>query len=93
MHKTRWVRMIGDGSAFSGPCLLTHVIVWPHADTQYVDVYDGRDSGAGKLFCRFESFIQGTRIFNLGNGVPFDVGIYIDAEHADDETTVVFEPV
>lgn len=92
MKPARWVRIIGDGQAYSGPCLLTHIIAWPHADTQYVDIYDGRDATAGKKFCRIQCYNQVTRHISLGPGVPFDVGLYIDAEHSEEETTVVFVP-
>lgn len=93
MPETRWVRIVGDGLAYTGPCTLTHIIFWPHASSQYVDVYDGRDATTGKKFCRVDAFQLTTLHISLGQGVPFDIGIYIDAQHAEDETTVVFRPV
>lgn len=73
--------------------MLTHIIFWPHASSQYADVYDGRDATSGKKFCRIDAFQKTTRHISLGRGVPFDVGIYVDAEHREDETTVVFVPL
>lgn len=92
MPQQRWARIAGDGPVYSGPCLVTHIVFWPHATSQYVDIYDGRDTTAGKKFCRVEASSQTTRHVSLGQGVPFDVGIYIDAQHREDETTVVFIP-
>lgn len=92
MPQQRWSRIAGSGPLFSGPCLVTHVIVWPHATKQYIDLYDGRDATAGKKFCRVDCSTQTTRHISLGQGVRFDIGIYIDAKHAEDETTVVFIP-
>lgn len=93
MNQARWTRITGDGLAYSGPCLVTHIIFWPHASKQYVDIYDGRDATAGKKFCRIDASEETTRHVSLGPGVPFDVGIYIDAEHREDETTVVYIPL
>lgn len=93
MNQQRWTRIIGDGLAFSGPCLLTHIIFWPHASTQHTDIYDGRDTTSGKKFCRMDTQTQTTRHISLGPGVRFDAGIYVDTEHREDETTVVFIPL
>lgn len=91
-QKRRWVHITGDGQAYSGPCWLTHIIVWPHTSTQYVDIYDGRDITAGKKFCRIDCQTQTTRHISLGPGAHFDIGIYIDAQHAEDEATLIFIP-
>lgn len=93
VREQRWVRIVGDGLAWSGSCLLTHIIFWPHTTTQYVDVYDGRDVTSGKKFCRLDMSSGNTHHISLGSGVRFDVGIYLDGLHAEDETTVVFVPV
>ena len=93
MTQPRWVRIVGDGLAFSGPCLLTHIIMWPDANADYADVYDGRDTTSGKKFVRVEAAVQTTRHINLSQGVRFDVGIYIDGKGSAVETTVVFIPL
>lgn len=93
MAEQRKVRIIGNGLAWDGPCLLTHILFWPHAASQYTDVYDGRDATSGKKFCRIDAFQAASKHVSLGLGVRFDVGIYVEAEHREDETTVVFVPV
>lgn len=92
MTKQRWVRIIGDGLAFSGPCLLTHVLLYPDANHDYTDIYDGRDTAAGKKFIRMQSSTRTIRHLSFNPGVPFDVGIYIDGYDSEVETTVVFIP-
>lgn len=93
MKPTRWVKVTGDGLAYSGPCLLMGLIFWPDANADYVDIYDGRDDTSGKKFCRIESSVQVTWPFCFATGVPFDVGIFIKAIDAAVETTVVFDPL
>lgn len=90
MSDQRAVRVIGDGLAYTGPCLLTHVIMHPDAADDYADVYDGRDATMGKKFARIRSSSTNTRHVALGQGVRFDVGIYVDGYDAAVETTVVF---
>jgi len=89
----RAVRIVGDGLAFSGPCFVTHIIMWPDADADYADVYDGRDATSGKKFCRVERAAQNTAHISLGQGAYFDVGIYVDGKGSAVETTVVFIPL
>jgi endoglucanase Acf2 len=67
--------------------------MWPDSDADYADVYDGRDPTAGKKFCRVEASSQNTRHISLGQGVPFDIGIYVNGKDAAVETTVVFTPL
>lgn len=93
MPDRRWVIVKGDGVAYSGPCVLHNVILWPDVATDYVDIYDGRDATAGKKFCRLEADVDRTRHINLGYGVPFAVGIFIDGADTAVETTVVFTPL
>jgi hypothetical protein len=93
MTGRRWARVLGDACIYSGPCLLHAVIFWPDVATDYVDIYDGRDATAGKKFCRLEADVDKTRHLGLGQGVPFDVGIYIDGADTAVETTVVFTPL
>jgi len=89
----RWTRVVGDGIVFSGACKLLDIILWPDAATDYVDVYDGRDATAGKKFCRVEADVDETVHLNFGDGVPFDIGIYVDGADGVVQTTIVFEPL
>ena len=93
MADQRKVRIVGDGVAWEGPCLLLLIIFWPHTGSQSVDVYDGRDAVSGKKFVTVEAKDFQTLPIPLGVGVIFDQGIYLDAVHAEDETTVVFVPL
>lgn len=88
----RWTRVVGDGLAYTGPCLLLDIIFWPDVAADYADIYDGRDATAGKKFCRVEAEVDETRHLHFGGGVPFDVGIYVDGADSAVETTIVFEP-
>lgn len=89
----RWVRVVGDGLVYHGSCLLHDILLWPDVATDYVDVYDGRDTTSGKKFCRVEADIDESRHLHFGNGVAFDKGIYIDGADSAVETTVVFTPL
>lgn len=93
MNEARWTRITGDGLAYSGPCLLTHVILYPDANQDYADIYDGRDATSGKKLARFVTSTRSTHAFSFGQGVRFDVGLYVDAKDAAVETTVVFVPL
>uniref|UniRef100_A0A6H1ZUQ4 Uncharacterized protein n=1 Tax=viral metagenome TaxID=1070528 RepID=A0A6H1ZUQ4_9ZZZZ len=93
MSKQRWVRGKGDFLAFSGPCLLTHVIVYPDAADDYADVYDGRDATVGSKLARFRCADKGTRQFDFGDGILMDGGIYVAAFDSAVETTIAFIPV
>lgn len=93
MPTRRWVVVKGDALVYIGPCLLHNVIFWPDAATDYVDIYDGRDTTSGKKFCRLEADVDRTRVLNLGQGVPFDVGLYVDGADTAVETTIVFTPL
>ena len=92
-YATHWQRVVGDGQIYDGPCIVKAIILWPHTSSQYTDVYDGRDAISGKKFCRLDAFSAHTRHIGLGAGVLFGRGIYVDAEHAEDETTVIFAPL
>jgi hypothetical protein len=73
--------------------LLVDILVWPDSDGDYADVYNGRDATAGKKFARFECATSNTRHYRFGFGIPFDVGIFIDAKDSAVETTVAFVPL
>lgn len=90
MPEQRWVRVVGDGLAYEGACLLRSVIFWPDADADYADIYDGRDSSSGKKLCRIESGDSNTLALDFGEGIPFNIGIYIDGVDSAVQTTVVF---
>jgi hypothetical protein len=89
----RWERVVGDGCAYSGECLLVDVIVFPDSDGDYADLYDGRDATSGRKFCRIECAASTTRHWHFGHGVPFHVGIYVDGKDSAVETTVAFIPL
>jgi len=91
--KTRWVRVVGDGLVYEGPCLVHSITLWPDADVDYAYVYDGHDAISGKLFCRLEASVSTTLHLGFGDGVPFDQGIYVDGVDAGVETTIVFTPL
>lgn len=93
MPTRRWVRVTTDGVVFSGPCLVHNIIFAPTRNDEYVDVYDGRDATAGKLFCRLLVFREQTHTVSLGQGAPFDIGIYVALENAGDAVTIVFTPL
>lgn len=93
MSKERWVRGKGDFLAFSGSCLLTHIIVYPDAANDYADVYDGRDVTVGTKLARFQCAARDTCLFSFGDGLLMDGGIYVDAYDAAVETTIIFIPV
>jgi hypothetical protein len=90
---TRWVRVVGDGLVYTGPCVVFHIVVWPDANGDYADVYDGHDTSTGKKFCRIECPVQLTEQVSLVPGVPFDRGIYVDGKDSAVETTIIFEPI
>lgn len=92
-HATHWQRIVGDGLIYDGPCIVKTIILWPHTSSQYADVYDGRDATSGVKFCRLDAFSAHTRHISLGDGVLFGRGIYVAAEHQEDETTVTFIPL
>ena len=92
MAEKAWRRITGSGVAFDGPCLLTNVLFWPDSDADYVDVYDGRDATAGRKFLRVEVAVSTTLAYDLGGGVPFDVGIYVAGIDGAVETTVAYIP-
>lgn len=89
---THWVRQVGDGLAYDGPCILKCAIMHTFTATDWTDLYDGRDATSGTKFCRLESSVLITRVLNLGDGVRFGRGIYIDADTDTVETTVAFIP-
>ena len=93
MSKERWVRKAGDFLAFSGPCLLTHVIVYHDAADDYADVYDGRDATVGSKLARFRCAGKGTEQFDFVGGLLMDGGIYVATTDAAVETTIAFIPV
>jgi len=90
---TRWVRVVGDGAVYLGPCLVHSIIVLPDTADDYAVIYDGRDATSGKQFVKVILSSVTTHKLTFGNGVPFDQGIYVDAFDAAVETTVVFTPL
>ena len=91
-YATHWRRVVGSGVVYDGPCVLRDIIFDPHATTQYVEIYDGRDSTSGILFARIDRESHATWQMNLGRGVLFGRGIYVASEHREDAVTVAFNP-
>lgn len=89
----RWTRINGDGLVYEGGCTLSHISFMAGDDNRYVDVYDGRDATSGKLFQRYKLLSEETTSVDFSTPVPFDRGIYIDAESSEEKTTVVFQPL
>jgi len=90
---TRWVRVVGDGAVYLGPCLVHSITLWPEANEDYSRVYDGRDATSGKMFVELQASTRTTLHVTFEGGVPFDQGIYVDGKDAEVETTVVFTPL
>jgi len=88
-----WVRLAADGLAVEGSCLVHTIIFTPNNNDESVDVYDGLDAVAGKLFCHVVMFREETRTIDLGEGVPFDRGVYVAMENVGDAVTIVFTPL
>ena len=93
MSDRRWVRVVGDGPVYEGPCLLHSVTFLPITANDYSDIYDGRDAVSGKMFARLISSVVDTLCIYYGDGVPFNQGVYIDGFDGEVETTVVFTPL
>jgi len=91
--RKRWVRVVGDGPVYDGPCLVHSILVLPVTANDYVDIYDGHDTASGKMFVRMIASIVLTWSLAFVDGVPFDQGIYVDGKDAEVETTVVFTPL
>ena len=92
-HATNWVRVAGDGLVFNGPCIVKTIIVFPDVAEDYADIYDGRDTTSGVKFCRIEADVDQTLTLNLGDGVAFGRGIYVDGKDSAVETTIAFIPL
>ena len=93
MSRLRWVRILGDGCVYSGPCRVYMVVLQVEAANDYANIYDGIDPTSGKLFVKLTSAVKVTWALDLNSGVPFVSGIYIDATDSAVATTVVFEPI
>lgn len=91
-YATHWVKIPGDGLVYDGPCIVKTIVFWPDANADYVDIYDGRDTTSGIKFARIEAAASTTQRLNLGNGVLFGRGVYVDGIDAAVETTVCFVP-
>lgn len=90
---THWEQQLGDGLIYDGPCIVKLIVFWPDEAADYADIYDGRDTTSGTKFCRIEADVDETKSHNLGAGVHFGRGIYVDAIDSAVETTVAFIPL
>ena len=93
MPEKSWVRVEGSGLAVEGPCILNAVIFEPVTGADWTDVYDGLDATAGKLFCHIVSSVVVTWPFCLGEGVPFDAGVYVNDIDGGTATTIIYTPL
>lgn len=78
-----------DGTVYSGDGLLKMIVVsYSSPDCQF-KVYDG--SASGKALTpeiKMTLATQDSRIFNFGDGIPFNSGIYVDV--TGDKTYLMF---
>jgi len=88
-----YARIVGDGRAYQGACLVKGIIFMPVSANDYVDVYDGLDATSGEKVMRIISSTVITWHFGLTCGVRFNHGVYLDGIDGDVETTVLFEPL
>lgn len=91
-HATHWQRQVGDGLVYDGPCIVKTLVVSSGQTDEYHDIYDGRDATSGTKFCRVQCKTDETKVVNLGAGVLFGRGVYIDCQHTTNEVTVCFVP-
>jgi len=87
---TTWTHIKGSGVAVVGHCHVNRIVFDPNVAGAYIGVYDGLDAISGRLFAFFTSAAKTARVFNLGDGIHFDVGVYIAASAGADRTTVCF---
>lgn len=92
-EQASWVRIVGDGVAYLGPCLVLGFVMVPDAIADYADIYDGKEATSGKKFCRCISAIVSAWAITLPIAVPFSEGIYVDGKDSAVETTVIFMPL
>jgi len=85
-----WARIKQSDVAAVGHVHVTRVILEPAAAADYIEIYDGVDPTAGKLFAIMHAATRTTRTMNLGDGVHFDRGVYIEGSAAGVRSTVCF---
>lgn len=90
---THYLNVAGDGIAYKGSCILKAVIFHPDAAGDYADIYDGRDATSGTKVFRIENTVDSTLAANLGDGILFGKGIFVDGIDSAVETTVAFVPL
>ena len=90
---TRWVRQVGDGLVYTGPCKVYNINLHPDVANDWCKVYDGIDPTSGKLFLEMTTAVVINREFRCAPGVSFDTGIYIDCVDSAAPVTIVFEPI
>lgn len=92
-HATHWRRIAGDELIYDGPCIVRTITVKPDANHDWADIYDGRDATTGTKYCRVSTANRTTGHLNLGTGVLFGKGIYVNGYDSKVETTVSFIPL
>lgn len=88
-----FVRIAGDGLAAEWPCVVTGFVWRCNNNGDQCLIYDGLDSTSGKVFAKL---IGGKDTFypiNLGGGVRFESGVYVDQSSKSCEITVLFRQV
>ena len=85
--------VVGDGLVTLEPTMLHGVIFTPVSATDYVIVYDGRGTIAGrKLFKLIESTVT-TLSLSFPTPIYCPKGIYVDGVDSDVETTIIHRTV
>ena len=88
-----WVRFAGDGLVVEGPCVVTALLWRCDKNDETCEIYDGLDAVSGKLFTELIGDAKMSYSFNLGDGVRFDNGVYVDQTTTNDVITVCFRNV
>ena len=92
-HATHWERVTGDGCIYEGPCIVKQIIFEPVSANDYAEIYDGRDATSGTKFAKVICTIVLTWPLDLGPGVLFGKGIYVNGIDGDVATTIGFTPL
>ncbi|KKK96490.1 hypothetical protein LCGC14_2662230 [marine sediment metagenome] len=90
---TGWTRIGVSGRVTDKPCKVWGFIVIPSAATALATIYDGLDTGSGRLFGVFHASTLTTAPFLFSKPVKFDRGIYVDLTANITAVIVLWEPV
>lgn len=85
-----WVRIAGDGLAVEGACVVTAILWRCDKNNEMCAIYDGLDAVSGKAFATLIGDADSFYPLDLGGGVQFDGGVYVDQTTTLDEVTICF---